>query len=224
MRRRKQRHTPDDTNQIAELTEETSQRNELEGGALVASKKGHLPMETGGTQIHEMDRQGEDLPKISELKGDIQRPVAELPTQIQNQESQLSKHNLAGNTAIDNVPDIPEMQQSPPSVLAQKPVTSTPSTVIPTESQSSAPWETSAAESAFSAKYPGPGAAKSKVEEDQELKEMEEEMARLKEAKDRLRRMQSLEVREKELRKGIEARRKGGGGPSGEGGSAMVYE
>lgn len=44
-----------------------------------------------------------------------------------------------------------------------------------------------------------------------DLRAMEEEIARVKAQKERLRQMHALEEREEELRRGIEARRAGGG-------------
>jgi hypothetical protein len=195
LRRRRARAGIDEP-RLPELPEATSMRGELDGNH---EKK--PPMGVASGQIYEMGQP--IVVDVHELKADTVLPMAPLVHELRDD-------SLAAEMPATN----PYPVQPPPAVIARKAVHSptTPSTTTTTTTPSSfpAPWEDTG-ESSFSAPYLRPQAQTTEAEKDTELKELEEEMARIKEEKDRLRRMQSLEVREKELRKTIEARRRGAG-------------
>lgn len=198
-RRKKKRNTPNG-DQPPELPEETSSRRELESGAFVKRKE-----DKDDGQIHELSQQQVGEKNVHELKADSYAPVVSpVPIHELAPQTPTPRYELTDTGITSQTPPVPK---SPPPGVTRKPVNPSPA---PVSGYFSPPWEIPEGESSFSAAYTGPPVSSTQANEDQELREMEEEMARIKEEKDRLRRMQSLEAREKELRKTIEARKRGG--------------
>lgn len=204
LKRRKKRNTPTG-DQPPELPEETSSRRELESGAFVKRKEDKNAIEAADGQIHELSQPQVAGTDVHELKADSYAPVvSSLPIHELAPPMPTPRYELTDTGITTQTPPVPK---SPPPAVTRKPVSPSPA---PVGGYFPPPWETPEGEGSYSAAHTGPPVPSTQANEDQELREMEEEMARIKEEKDRLRRMQSLEAREKELRKTIEARKRGG--------------
>lgn len=179
-----------------------------------------LHVEAGGAPISEMDpdqaqfRHNMAQPTIHELNAAQQRYEAIGSPVYTGQElsADQARYEASGNPVyvgqeLSSQPMTPSpIPASPVSSPSRKPVP----VATPAGGQSSAsfplPWDSSGAAEYERELNIGP--AEAAAAEDQELKQLEEEVARVKMQKQRLQELQALEAREEELRRSIAERKK----------------
>ena len=166
-----------------------------------ADEYGRVPVEAGGIPIHEMN-QGTGYVR--------QEGGYPLPELYSSPSSAKKRHELHAVAGVRN-----ELPATPSAPIGRKPV----SPPVTQPSTFPAPWHNNEADSYTPVQSSnsqlgnvgtGGELGHQEIDDDDEIRQMEEEMERVRHQRERLQSMQALEAREYELRRTIEERRKAG--------------